>query len=100
MDGVQRRVLAGHLLLLSRNWCVTLDFLWDHTNAESVIANRTLEDVDTYYRSNPSLVVIKDPDAISVKRPLKYIQHEDHEMQKIQGIKAKKNDDQTIEYVE
>lgn len=73
---------------------------WSHTDVGPVIANRTLEDVDAYYRSNPSLLVTKDPDATSVKRPLRYIQHEDHEMQKIQGIKAKKNDDQTIEYVE
>jgi hypothetical protein len=43
-------------------------------------ANRTLEDVDTYYRSNPALIVVKDPDAISPKRPLKYIQHEDEEI--------------------
>ncbi|GLA26509.1 hypothetical protein AnigIFM63326_003669 [Aspergillus niger] len=34
-------------------------------------ANRTLEDLDAYYRSNPPLIVINDPDAISVKRPLK-----------------------------
>ncbi|EIT73494.1 putative transporter [Aspergillus oryzae 100-8] len=49
-----------------------------------VLANRTLEDIDAYYRSNPSLIVIKDPDAISVKRPLKYIEREDHEMKKIE----------------
>ncbi|KAL2829594.1 hypothetical protein BJY01DRAFT_254946, partial [Aspergillus pseudoustus] len=45
-------------------------------------ANRTLEDVDAYYRSNPPLIVVGDPDAISTKRPLKFIQHEDEELQK------------------
>ncbi|KAL4750012.1 hypothetical protein BDW72DRAFT_213675 [Aspergillus terricola var. indicus] len=45
-------------------------------------ANRTLEDLDSYYRTNPSLVVVGDPDATCVKRPLKYIQHEDEELQK------------------
>lgn len=45
-------------------------------------ANRTLEDLDAYYRSDPSLIVIRDPDAISRKRPLKYIEHENEEMQK------------------
>jgi hypothetical protein len=45
-------------------------------------ANRTLEDLDSYYRTNPSLVVIGDPDATCVKRPLRYIQHEDEELQK------------------
>ncbi|KKY16585.1 putative mfs sugar [Diplodia seriata] len=32
-------------------------------------ANRSLEDLDEYYRTNPSLIVIRDPDAISTKRP-------------------------------
>ncbi|RAH63516.1 general substrate transporter [Aspergillus piperis CBS 112811] len=62
-------------------------------------ANRTLEDLDSYYRSNPSLIVINDPDAVCVKRPQKYIQHEDNEMQKIQGIQTKKTDNQMIEHV-
>lgn len=53
-----------------------------------------------YYRSNPSLIVIKDPDAISVKRPLKYIEHEDHEMKKIGEIRTKKVDDLMVEHVE
>ncbi|KAJ5930901.1 sugar transporter [Penicillium verhagenii] len=39
-------------------------------------ANRSLEDMDAYYRSNPPLIVTKDPDAISRHRPIKYIQHE------------------------
>ncbi|KAJ9320595.1 hypothetical protein DTO045G8_1553 [Paecilomyces variotii] len=45
-------------------------------------ANRTLEDMDAYYRSNPDLIVVRDPDAVFVKRPLKYIQHEEEEIQK------------------
>ncbi|KKK24915.1 MFS sugar transporter [Aspergillus rambellii] len=45
-------------------------------------ANRTLEDVDAYYRSDPPLIVVKDPDAISTKRPLKFIEHEDEEVQR------------------
>jgi hypothetical protein len=32
--------------------------------------------MDAYYRSNPSLIVTGDPDAISQKRPQKYIDHE------------------------
>jgi hypothetical protein len=50
--------------------------------ANGIIANRTLEDLDAYYRSNPPLIVVNDPDAISAKRPLKYIEHEDEELQK------------------
>ncbi|OGM43809.1 hypothetical protein ABOM_007565 [Aspergillus bombycis] len=63
-------------------------------------ANRSLEDIDAYYRSNPSLIVIKDPDAISVKPPLKYIEHEDHEMRKIDEIKTKNADALMVEHVE
>lgn len=70
------------------------------TNSRPIKANRTLEDVDSYYRSNPSLVVVNDPDAVCVKRPQKYIQHEDNEMQKIQGIQTTKADNQMIEHVE
>ncbi|KAK9601719.1 hypothetical protein V6Z92_001761 [Aspergillus fumigatus] len=65
--------------------------VWTITNAASLpiiyylypeTANRTLEDLDAYYRSNPPLIVTGDPDAISTGRPLKYIQHEDEELQR------------------
>ncbi|CRG86234.1 Sugar transporter STL1 [Talaromyces islandicus] len=45
-------------------------------------ANRTLEDLDAYYRTNPPLIVVGDPDAICVKRPQKYIDHEQEELKK------------------
>ncbi|KAI9926195.1 hypothetical protein ASPWEDRAFT_43563 [Aspergillus wentii DTO 134E9] len=67
-------------------------------------ANRTLEDVDAYYRSNPPLIVVGDPDAISTKRPLKFIQHEDEEVQrnaKIGRAAVPKSDDlATVEHVD
>ncbi|KAK4497377.1 hypothetical protein PRZ48_011828 [Zasmidium cellare] len=44
-------------------------------------ANRSLEDLDLYYRTNPSLIVTKDPDAICAKRPSKFVDHEDREIQ-------------------
>lgn len=53
---------------------------WD-TNDGS--ANRTLEDLDEYYRSNPPVVVTKDPDAICSKRPLKYIEKEETHLRRI-----------------
>jgi hypothetical protein len=43
-------------------------------------ANRNLEDIDAYYRSNPGLIVIKGPDAICVKRLMKCILHEQEEV--------------------
>ncbi|KAE8422887.1 hypothetical protein BDV36DRAFT_279697 [Aspergillus pseudocaelatus] len=63
-------------------------------------ANRTLEDIDAHYRSNPSLIVIKDPDAISAKPPLKYIEHEDHKMKMIGEVRTKKAGGLMVEHVE
>ncbi|KAH8434473.1 sugar porter family MFS transporter [Aspergillus melleus] len=54
----------------------TIYFLYPET------ANRTLEDIDAYYRSNPPLIVVGDPDAVSTKRPLRFIEHEDAEVQR------------------
>ncbi|KAK4864574.1 hypothetical protein LT330_009569 [Penicillium expansum] len=45
-------------------------------------ANRKLEDIDAYYRTNPPLIVVGDADAISTKRPLQFVYHEDEEVQK------------------
>lgn len=45
-------------------------------------ANRTLEDLDEYYRSNPALVVTRDPDAIGTQRPWRYVQREEEELQR------------------
>lgn len=46
--------------------------------------------MDAYYRSNPSLIVAADQDAITTKRPLKYTQHEDEEIQKnMKGVHEK-----------
>jgi hypothetical protein len=46
------------------------------------LANRSLEDIDAYYRSNPSLIVTIDADAICRKRPHKYIDREDEELER------------------
>lgn len=46
------------------------------------VANRSLEDLDAYYRTNPSLIVTGDPDAICRKRPQKYIEREDEEFER------------------
>ncbi|OJJ61781.1 hypothetical protein ASPSYDRAFT_75794 [Aspergillus sydowii CBS 593.65] len=45
-------------------------------------ANRSLEDIDAYYRADPSLIVIGDPDAICKRRPQKYIDREDAEIER------------------
>lgn len=66
-------------------------------------ANRTLEDVDAYYRTNPPLIVVLDPDAISTKRPLRFTQHEDEELQrkvKEVQIEIPKGDSADVEHAE
>ncbi|KAJ4317657.1 hypothetical protein N0V84_007257 [Fusarium piperis] len=47
-------------------------------------SNRKLEDLDAYFRTNPSVIVINDKDAISSKRPLKYIQQEEEDIRREQ----------------
>lgn len=46
-------------------------------------ANRTLEDLDEYYRNNPPLIVIGDKDAIASKRPQKYFDHEEAQIERV-----------------
>ncbi|KAJ5692725.1 hypothetical protein N7462_002148 [Penicillium macrosclerotiorum] len=48
-------------------------------------ANRSLEDIDAYYRTDPSLIVVRDPDAISRRRPQKYIDREFEEIERTAG---------------
>ena len=61
---IQRLVSAWHLL--------TKGCAPGLTNA----ANRTLEDLDEYYRNSPPLIVTKDELAVGRRRPLKYIERE------------------------
>lgn len=46
-------------------------------------ANRTLEDLDAYYRENPPLLVIKDKDATSVHRPHKFAAARSHDIEQV-----------------
>ncbi|KAL3482565.1 hypothetical protein BJX62DRAFT_250989 [Aspergillus germanicus] len=69
----------------------------------SETADCTLEDVDAYYRTNPPLIVVGDPDAISTKRPLRFMQHEDEKIQrkaKEAQIETRKGYLTDVEYVE
>lgn len=45
-------------------------------------SNRSLEDLDLYFRQNPQLIVTKDPDAICARRPVKFIEQEQEEIEK------------------
>lgn len=83
MDCHKFYLLANHLLLLSRNRYEILRYVyfnWDITDPET--ANRSLEDIDAYYRTKPSLIVVGDRDAISRGRPQKYIDHEEEEIKR------------------
>jgi len=46
-------------------------------------SDRKLEDLDAYYRENPPLIVIRDKDSISIKRPAKYVEMEQQDLQKV-----------------
>lgn len=45
-------------------------------------ADRTLEDIDRMFRENENIFVFRDPDSISSKRPLAYIEHEQRELRR------------------
>lgn len=49
-------------------------------------AGRTLEDIDHYYQENPSLLVFRDKDVISSKRPAKYAEREEEEVRRNSSI--------------
>ncbi|KAG5656725.1 hypothetical protein KAF25_010278 [Fusarium avenaceum] len=53
-------------------------------------ANRKLEDMDAYFRENPSVIVIKDKDATMAKRPEKYVLQDQEDMQREEGIGSEK----------
>jgi hypothetical protein len=45
-------------------------------------SDRTLEDLDAYYRDNPPLVVIGDKDATSRRRPFRFVEAEETDVRK------------------
>ncbi|KAI0391645.1 sugar transporter [Xylariaceae sp. FL0594] len=51
-------------------------------------ANRTLEDLDAYYREKPPLLVFRDKDAISVKRPRKFALAHDRDIEAAAAAKS------------
>ncbi|KAF5578436.1 sugar transporter [Fusarium pseudocircinatum] len=51
-------------------------------------AGRTLEDLYEYFRSNPPLILCRDKEAISSKRPEKYRLREKELLQKKDGVVA------------
>lgn len=57
-------------------------------------ADRTLEDLDAYYRESPSLIVVGDPTATSRRRPKKYA-----DMQEVDVKAAEKEQAAHVEHV-
>lgn len=66
--------------------------IWTCTNAAFLpvlwlsypeTADRTLEDLDAYYRENPPLIVIKDKEATSRKRPAKFAEMQAEDVRKV-----------------
>lgn len=51
-------------------------------------AGRSLEDIDDYYRTNPPLLVFRDKDVTSSKRPEKYRLREEEEVRRNSSVDA------------
>ena len=51
-------------------------------------AGRSLEDIDDYYRTNPPLLVFRDKDVTSSKRPDKYKMKEEEEVRRASSVDA------------
>jgi len=51
-------------------------------------ADRTLEDVDRFFTENHSVLVFRDKDAISSKRPARYQEHEEGEMRRNSSVRV------------
>lgn len=51
-------------------------------------ANRTLEDLDTYYRDSPPLLVFRDKDVTGTKRPAKFIEAEYENVRRASSVDA------------
>ena len=49
-------------------------------------ADRSLEDIDDYYRTNPPLLVFRDKDVTSSKRPAKYKMKEEEEIRRASSV--------------
>ena len=51
-------------------------------------ANRTLEDLDAYYRDSPSLLVFKDRDVTGTKRPQRFIDEQHENVRRASSVDA------------
>jgi len=51
-------------------------------------AARTLEDLDAYYRTSPPLLVFRDKDVKSSKRPAKYVEAEEDNVRRASSVDA------------
>lgn len=60
----------------------TIYFLYPET------ADRTLEDLDAYFRTNPPLLVFRDKDVIASKRPAAYIEQEEDNVRRASSVDA------------
>lgn len=60
----------------------TIYFLYPET------ADRTLEDLDAYFRTNPPLLVFRDKDVISSKRPAAYAEAEEDNVRRASSVDA------------
>lgn len=49
-------------------------------------ANRSLEDLDAYYRESPPLIVTRNKDAVQTRRPRRFVDEEAQEIERAASI--------------
>ena len=60
-------------------------------------ANRSLEDMDDYFRGNPSVVVTRERDAISQKRPERFVERERAALEREREVERKRVDAEGVQ---
>ncbi|KAK4993745.1 hypothetical protein LTR66_005935 [Elasticomyces elasticus] len=61
-------------------------------------ADRSLEDLDRYFREEGKLFVFRDKDAVSSKRPQRYIDHEQGEIRRHSSVSPAQMNDAAVKY--
>lgn len=59
-------------------------------------ADRTLEDIDRFFREEARVFVFLDRDAVREKRPLKYIEHEEREVRRNSSVLSETADPEVM----
>ena len=81
-SGIQNLAWKFYIIwtILNASFVPIVYFIYPET------ADRSLEDIDDYYRTNPPLLVFRDKDVTSTKRPEKYRIREEEEVHRNSSV--------------